>query len=130
MKKEVLLLVIILLFLVSGCSLSAIASVSFDGKQYGCDKRFSEEARLEANKLNKQILGFSKDQVNNNLGKPKDIKFALPYVINEGCFGKDCLTKIGDEAWFYEFKKKFDKCGTYFYTIIVYFSEDKVVKVH
>lgn len=131
MKKISRLFFIFLIFLNSGCSWVAFADYSFNSHDYGCSQRLRVEIKQEEQRLDKELVGLSREDVIVRLGKPKpkNIKHGLSYVVNRDCFGKTCETKLTDEAWYYDYEKKVPSCGGYSYSIIIYFIDGKVVRV-
>lgn len=109
----------------------ALADPSFNSSEYGCSQRLHAEIRQEELKLDQALVGMSKENVIERLGKPKpkNIKQKIPYLVDRNCFGKNCETKLSDEAWYYDYEKMIPSCGRYVYSIIIYFIGGKVVRV-
>lgn len=130
MQKIIKLCLICFLVFNAGCSWLALLDTSYDSPhQQECEKQFNEERELDAIRLNSIYVGFTKEKVIIELGKPKEVKFWYSYLVDSNCFGKNCETRMADEAWFYEFEKKTPHCGRYWYSVIIYFIAGKVVRV-
>ena len=120
-----------LLFFNHGCSLFVLSDNSYISNEYGCSKKLNEEIKAEELQLERQLFGLDKDQVTLKLGKPisNNIKFGHSYLVNRDCFGKNCEIAFADEAWYYYFKKILSSCGSYEYSIVIYFVDGKVTRV-
>ena len=119
-----------LMVFVAGCSWLGLLDTSYGSSHEAeCEKMFQEERESEAIRLNSIYAGLTKEQVISELGKPKDIKSGYSYLVDRSCFGKNCEKRMANEAWFYELEKKTSNCGRYWYSMIIYFVDGKVVKV-
>lgn len=108
-QKMLKLSLIFLLVLNSGCSWLALLDTYYSPHEYECDKKLEAILDSETEKLNQRLSGLSKDEVISILGKPKRI--------------------LSDSAWTYLFQNKLPSCGRYEYSMVIYFYNNKVIKV-
>jgi len=110
------------LLLSSGCSWIALLDTSNKPiSNTNCDKKLQKVLKEETVSWNSQYIGFTKEKINSELGKPKKvIRERWPYELN----GKE---SHADEVWFFEFVKYVSSCGKYAYSVYVYFKNGKVV---
>lgn len=131
MQKILKLHLICLIFFSAGCSWLGILDAKGESPEVYKELLLQHKQRQTEFK---KYVGWTKEEIHKEWGKPKKIEFNQPYCINpdgDCIYSKDRVgtdIRFADEEWHYGGVLK-SKTQHYSYSVIFYFVDGKVVQV-